>query len=440
MNRRYVAIGSGPAAVSAAETIRAQDPGGEIVIVGDEPFGYYSRPGLAYYLAGEVPEDRLFPFRPEDFRRLDIQLIQKPATCIDAAGHRVTLDDGRILSYDRLLLATGARAIPVQVPGADLEGVVKLDDLEDARGLIRRSRRAKVAVVVGGGITALEIVEGLLARRVHVHYFLRQERYWSNVLSEAESRLIECGLQSRGVQIHYFTELARIIGRQGRVAAVVTDKGEEIPADVLAVAIGVLPHKELAEAAGLRCRRGVVVDEYLRTTDEDIFAAGDVAEVCETLTDRYTVEVLWSSAAAKGRVAGLNMSTGLTQSYKKGVPLNVTRLAGFKITIMGTVGSGKDADLEGIARGDSETWRRLGEAASAESQVGDSHIRLAVGENTISGAVVIGDQTPSFTLQRLIAANADIRSSRAKLLQAGDSLGDVIQDVWARWNISHERS
>ena len=440
MNHRYVTIGSGPAAVSAAETIRAQDPNGEIVIVGAEPHGYYSRPGLAYYVAGEVPENRLFPFKHEDFERLRVELILDRATGIDAQGHRVTLEDGRILPYDRLLLATGARAIPVQVPGAELEGVVKLDDLEDARGLIQRSRRAKAAVVVGGGITALEIVEGLLTRGVRVHYFLRQDRYWSSVLSEEESRLIERGLQSRGVQLHYFTELARIIGRRGHVAAVVTEKGDEIPADVVAVAIGVLPHKELAEAAGLRCRRGVVVDEYLRTTDEDIFAAGDVAEVCEPLTDRYTVEVLWSSAAAKGRVAGLNMSGGLTHTYEKGVPLNVTRLAGFRITIMGTVGGGKDADVAGIARGDSETWRRLGEAASVETWVGDSHIRLAIAENNISGAVVVGDQTPTFTLQHLIGARADISGFRTKLLQGGDSLEDTIQDVWARWSNSHDRA
>jgi hypothetical protein len=131
------------------------------------------------------------------------------------------------------------------------------------------------------------------------------------------------------------------------------------------------------------------------------------------------------------------MSGGITHMYEKGVPLNVTRLAGFKITIMGMVGSGRDADLEGIARGDSETWRRLGEAVSVESQDGDSHIRLAVAESSISGAVVIGNQTPSFTLQRLIAVRADISGFRAKLLQAGDSLGDVIQDVWTRWSSSH---
>src|SRR5665811_2293507 len=115
MRRRYVTIGSGPAAVSAAETIRSLDPGGEIVIVCAEPHGYYSRPGLAYYLAGEVPEKRLFPFGPEDFARLDVQLVSKRAVDIDVMGHTVTLEDGRSLSYDRLLLATGARAIPAQV-------------------------------------------------------------------------------------------------------------------------------------------------------------------------------------------------------------------------------------------------------------------------------------------------------------------------------------
>ena len=432
MRRRYLTIGGGPAAVSAAETIRSLDPGGEIVMLCAEPDGYYSRPGLAYYLAGEVPEKRLFPFGREDFERLDVRVISARAVDIDVAGHIVTLEDGRSLSYDRLLLATGAKAIPVQVPGGALEGVVKLDDLADARALIRRSRRAKAAVVVGGGITALEIVEGLRARGVHVHYFMRQDRYWSNVLSEEESRLVERGLESHGVQVHYFTELAEIFGRKNRVAAVRTLNGEEIAADMVGVAIGVLPEKGLAEAAGLQCGRGVLVDEHLRTSGEDVFAAGDLAEVYEPATDRHTVEVLWSSARAKGQVAGANMARGAGQTYQKAVPLNVTRLAGLKITIMGSVGSGKDADLSGIARGDSESWRRLGRAESVVSRAGDSRIRLAVTENSIAGAVVVGDQTPSLALQSLIADRVDISPFRADLLRAGDTLGRVIQHVRER--------
>ena len=174
--------------------------------------------------------------------------------------------------------------MPARVPGVELDGVVKLDDLDDARDIIRRSAAAKNAVVVGGGITALEIVEGLRAHGVHVDYFMRQDRYWRNVLSERESQSVEEELRTGGVRIRRFTELARIVGREGRVVAVETGEGTRIPCDLVAVAIGVRPRIELARAAGLACERGVLVDEYLRTSEEDIFASGDVAETPNPVT------------------------------------------------------------------------------------------------------------------------------------------------------------
>ena len=320
MARRHLLIGSGPASISAAEAIRSQDANAEIVIVGAEQHGYYSRPGLAYYLAKEVPERSLFPAALEDLERHGATHLVDRAIAIDPVAHLVTLERGGTLPYDRLLVATGSRAIPLDVPGAALDGVVKLDDMDDARDLIRRSRRARSAVVVGGGITALEIVEGLRARRVHVHYLMRKDRYWSNVLSDSESRIVEQGLQARGVQIHTFTELARILGPQGRVTAVETSDGSQIPCDLVAVAVGVLPDKELAETAGLACGRGILVDSHLRSSDEHIFAAGDVAEVREARTGRPSLEVLWSSAVQKGRIAGLNMATEPVHTYEKGVP------------------------------------------------------------------------------------------------------------------------
>jgi NAD(P)H-nitrite reductase large subunit len=430
MARRHVLIGSGPGAMSAAETIRSRDAGAEIVAVCAEPHGYYSRPGLAYYLAKEVPEERLFPFSSRDFARLNVQLLFERAVHIDAAAHRVTLEGGRELPYDRLLIATGSRAIAARVPGAELNGVVKLDDLDDARDLIRRSRQAKAAVVVGGGITALEIAEGLTARRVPVHYFMRKGRYWSNILSESESRVVEDGLRTEGVQIHHHTELARVLGHEGHVVGVETNDGTQIPCDLVAVALGVRPQKELAAAAGLDCGRGILVDEHLRSSDDDIFAAGDVAEVRHTLTDRRTLEVLWSSAVAKGCIAGLNMATEPTHAYDTGTPLNCTRLVGFKVTIIGTVGSGKDSDLEGLARGDSETWSELGEAFMVESQSDGARIRLALGASTIAGAVVMGDQALSFPLQEIIEARADVSGIRASLQEPAAPVADIVQDSW----------
>jgi len=432
VTRRHVLIGSGPAAISAAEAIRHKDDQAEIVIVGAEPHGYYSRPGLAYYLAKEVPEERLFPFTPQDFARLNLQLLHERAAHVDPAAHKVTLASGRELPYDRLLLATGSRAIPATVPGAELDGVVKLDDLDDARDLIRRSQHAKAAVVVGGGITALEIAEGLMARGVHAHYFMRKGRYWSNVLSEYESLLVEKVLGTHGVEIHHFTELVRIIGRDGRVTGVETGEGTQIPCDLVAVAVGVRPDVALAEAAGLDCGRGILVDEHLRSSDDDIYAAGDIAEVRDSRTERRTLEVLWSSAVAKGRLAGLNMAAEPTLAYDTGTPLNVTRLAGFEITIVGSVGGGRDSDLEGLSRGDSETWAELGEAVVVESHSRDTHIRLALGERTIAGAVVIGDQEISLPLHEIIGARADVSDIRASLQEPAAPVADIVWDFWPR--------
>jgi NAD(P)H-nitrite reductase large subunit len=352
---------------------------------------------------------------------------------VDTAAHRVSLESGREVPYDRLLLATGSWAIPVDVPGADLDGVTKLDDMHDARDLIARSRTAKSAVVVGGGITGLEIVEGLCSHKVHVHYFMRKDRYWGNVLSESESHIVENGLRDRGVEIHYFTELSRILGRDGRVVGVETGKGEQIPCELVAVAIGVLPQKELAEEAGLECGRGVLVDDYLRSSVEDVFAAGDIAEVRDETTGKGTVEVLWNSAVVKGRVVGHNMATEPTHRYDPGAPLNVTRLAGFKMTVMGTVGTGTDSDVKGIVRGDSETWRKLGDAIVVESQVGAAHVRLALQDATIVGAVVMGDQALSFPLQELIGARADVGPIAAGLATQGAAIGDLIEGFHQDW-------
>jgi NAD(P)H-nitrite reductase large subunit len=341
-----------------------------------------------------------------------------------------------VLEYDRLLLATGSAAMPLGLPGDHLEGVVKLDDMSDARDLINRCRKAKTAVVVGGGITALEIVEGLRAHKVHVHYLMRRDRYWASVLSECESNIVEDGLESRGVDVHRFAEIAEVLGRDGKVVGVRTTKGERIDCDLVGVAIGVVPQIELARSAGLDCERGLLVDEYLRTSAKDVFAAGDVAEVCVAETDRRTLDVLWNAAVAKGRIAGLNMADEVLHRYEESVPLNVTRLAGFKITIIGTVGGGVDSDVAGIARGDSQAWRELGDAVTVELQSGEAHIRLALGEKTIVGAVITGDQQLSFALQELIDAQADVSSILARVEAPGAPVAQIVSDFWDGWKAS----
>jgi NADPH-dependent 2,4-dienoyl-CoA reductase/sulfur reductase-like enzyme len=431
--RRYVVIGSGVAAISAAEAIRSLDAQGDIRIISDDPHGYYSRPGLAYYLTGEVEEQLLYPFAEPDFQRLKVNRLQARVDSIDTINCQVRFENGSSLPYDRLLIAVGAEAISPDIPGMQLEGVVKLDHLQDARHILKLARKTRRAVVVGGGITALEIVEGLLSRKVEVNYFLRGDRYWGNVLDEKESLLVEQRLKHDGIRIHYKTELAEVTGKNGRVTGVKTKDGRTIPAELVAVAIGVKPRLDVAKRSGLTTGKGILVDNRMRTSAENVFAAGDAAEVSDA-SGRSVMNSLWGPARQQGKTAGVNMAGGSAQ-YTRSPALNVTRLAGLTTTIIGSVGGGQDMDLIGIARGDSETWRQMPDAIVAQKDFEVNRLRILLGEKALVGAVVIGDQTLSQAIQVLVTRQVDITPIREQLLNSQDRLGDIIAAFWADWRL-----
>jgi NAD(P)H-nitrite reductase large subunit len=308
---------------------------------------------------------------------------------------------------------------------------VKLDHLNDARTILKLAKRGRTAVVVGGGITALELAEGLLARGMNVHYLLRGNRYWSNVLDEQESRIIEARLQAEGVTLHFHSELQEIIGRSGRVNSIRLKNGQTLKCDLLAYAIGIQPRVELAREAGLQMDRGILVNEFMQTNDPNIYAAGDVAQVFDPITGRSILDSLWGAAREQGCAAGMNMA-GRSIPYVKSIPFNVTRLAGLTTTIIGAVGHGRDDDLVGIARGDSETWRELPNAVIAQSGFDVNRVRILVGEQKLIGAVVMGNQTLSIPLQRIITQQVDISPMRDRLLAHDAKLSDVIVDFWTK--------
>lgn len=428
---KYLLIGAGAAGVSAAEAIRSQDPTGEISMVCEEAAGYYSRPGLAYYFSGEITEDLLFPLQESYFDSLRVHRVHAQAKRISPICHQVELHNRSVLTYDKLLIATGARATPAKVPGLELEGVVKLDSIDDVKRIVRYARRRRTAVIVGGGITALELVEGYRARGLTVHYLLRGDRYWSNVLDETESRIVEHRLKEEGIHLHYQTELAEILGKRGKVCGVQTTDGKKIKCNIVGIAIGIQPKKGLAEEAGLKTERGISVNEFLNTSDADIFAAGDVAEVFDPTIGKPILDSLWAPARRQGYTAGLNM-TGKWVPYYKGVPFNVTRLAGLTTTIIGMLGGRDvDADVVGIVRGESEEWRQMPEAIVTQADFEVSRLRLMVGESHLVGAILMGDQTLSRAIHHLIVDKVDISPIREKLLDERRVITDVIADYWA---------
>ena len=429
---KYVIIGAGVAGFAAVEAIRSIDKISEIVMISDDPNGFYSKPGLAYYLTGELHDKALFPRTKDDYKKLNFNYISGRVTHILRADHALIIDGKMRLTYNKLLIAVGARATPLEVPGSELDGVVKLDHLNDAKNIIKHARKGKTAIVVGGGITALELTEGLRSRGMNVNYLLRGDRYWSNVLDQHESKVVEHRLQEEGVNLLYNAELQEIMGRNGRMNSVRLQDGRTIKADMVAYAVGIRPCLELVKQANFALDRGILVDEHLQTNDPDVFAAGDVAQVYDPLTGHSVLDSLWNPAREQGHAAGLNMA-GRKTAYLKSAPFNVTRLAGLTTTIIGTVGRGNDKDMIGIARGDSETWRELPEAIVAQNGFDVNHMRLLIGEKNVVGAIVMGDQTLSWPLQKMIAGKADISSIRDHLLEPNAALADLIAQFWLIW-------
>lgn len=432
MAAHHVIVGTGIAGLTAAETIRARDATAKITMIGDESHNFYSRPGLAYLLRGDVPEQQLFLRSPFELRALRMDRIIGRVDKLYCGHHLLELSDGRRLTYDRLLLATGAQASPAPFPGNTLEGVVKLDNLDDARRILSSCGRFRAAVVVGGGITALELAEGLRARGTRTHYLLRGNRYWSDVLDETESRIILDRLQREGVRIRLETQVKQALGKRGRLSAIETQAGEIIPCHVLAVAIGVRPRIELAKQAGLTVDRGIVVDEYLRTSTADVFAAGDVAQVRDPRTGVAALDVLWPIALKQGQCAGANM-LGEPQIYSKEVPFNVTQLTGLKVTIIGGVGGGRNDDLIAITRGESEAWRMRPKASVLSRRDDVNRVRILVDEKQIVGALVMGDQTWSRPLQKLIVEKVDATAIRSAIMGGGGDLLEQLAALYRQW-------
>ncbi|MBP6443460.1 MAG: FAD-dependent oxidoreductase [Gemmatimonadales bacterium] len=421
----HVLVGSGIAALSAAEAIRSADPRARITMVSLEDAPFYSRPGLAYLLTNELPEAALEIRSAAELAALRLERVTGMASRIDTGERRLVLQDGRRIGYDRLLIATGASSMPPDFPGAALDGVVQVDGLSEARDFVARSRRASTAIVVGGGSTALELVDGLHARGVTTHYLLRGDRYWSKVFDPVESAIVEARLLADGVQLHRVTGVREAIGTNGVLVGVTTTAGRHLACDLLAVAVGVRPRLELARASGVAIDRGILTNEYLETSVTGVFAAGDAAQVYDPVTHGALLDTLWASALQQGRIAGLNMA-GVRVAHRKHPPINVTRVAGITATIIGAVGTADDPDLLTLTRGQSERWATDPDAWSVAAARRGDRLRVVVSGRAIVGAVVMGDQRVSQPLAHLIGEEVDISALRPALEAAPEDAMDLL--------------
>lgn len=433
---RFVIIGNGAAGVSAAETIRLHDPQSAITILTAEPYRMYSRPGLAYIVTNTIAPHQVVARTAAWYKERQIALIQARAERLDTEGQMVFLEDSRSLAYDRLLIATGARAVWPPYVDPAMKGVVFLDTLDGTKALMRAARRARRGVVIGGGITALELTEGFVHQRVDTHYFLRGDRLWSRVFTQAEGQILAHHMQAEGVTLHYHTEVEALIDNwRHHLRAVRLKNGREFRCDLFGVGIGVRPQLDLVAKTPIKTDRAILVNEYLESSVANVFAAGDVAQVYDRWSERHLLDILWPSAVEEGRAAGLNMM-GQQTAYQKGIPFNACLLFGLHITIIGQInpdpeeGSGLE-QTELWSRGSSDVWYTFPRSyKSAWASEGDNSLRLVLDGSQIVGAVVMGNQSVADPLRALIEAGVDASPLLPFLEADRDTLALKIQTLW----------
>ncbi|RME48182.1 MAG: 4Fe-4S dicluster domain-containing protein [Chloroflexi bacterium] len=446
--RRYLILGNGAAGISAAEEIRRRDPIGEITILTHEPYPAYSRPGIAYLILDQVSEKHLISRSREHYERLGLELVYGRATRIDPSARQVHLDDGRSLPYDRLLLAVGSRPARARMPGNDLDGVITFDTIDSARDLMRRARKAHAAVVIGGGITAMEMVEGLHHQGVHTHYLLRRDRIWSSVFNREESNMMAERITNMGIVLHFNEEIEEILGRKGKVVGVRLKSGRELKCQIVGVAIGVRPRLELTEGTGIETDRGILTDEYLQTSVPGIYAAGDCAQIYDRWTGQHKLDSLWPSAVASGRAAGANMA-GARQPYVKGSPFNACQLFGVHVTAIGQLGASRDEEedlnqIRFLSRGSSEVWTTEagGAYVSAFDQQPGSSTRLIVreidGEIRLVGALLMGNQALADPLRDLIEHEVPVDAILPEIQAGGETALVAVRRFWEAWRKRRE--
>lgn len=396
-----VIVGNGIAGASAAFKLRDLDSSVRITMVSGESAYHYSRPALMYLFMGHMTWRDVKPYEDHVWAERRIELVRDWAVGIDVEARRLRLRKGGEIAYDALLLATGSVSNKFGWPGQDLPGVQGLYDLFDLRMLEENIRRARRAVIVGGGLIGIELAEMLLARRVPVSFLVRESSFWNVVLPAEESAMVNEVILDHGIDLRLETELDAIhADGDGRAGAVTTKSGDRVDCQLVGLAVGVSPNIRLAKASGVPCNRGVLVDRRLRSAASGIYAAGDCAEI-ETGSERNLIQQVWYTGRFQGRHAAESI-LGSEREYDSGIWFNSAKFFDLEYQTYGQAGA------DPARRGDL-FWRHPRKRVA---------VRLTGEKGRIAGFNVLGTRFRHAVCERWIAERAPIEEVVRRLPEA----------------------
>lgn len=376
-DKRYVIIGNGVAGTTAAETLRKNDPNCSIHLLTNEPYPLYNRVSLPRFLQGVIVEQKVMIRDFAWHEQRNIQLVTETfVTEVHTDERVVVTDTGLRLPYDALLVATGGWANPLRVPGAQgTQHIYNFVTLDDTKTIIARMLESRTALAYGGSFISYELCDGFAVRKLNTTWLMRGPYWLRNALDPEGGEVVDNIARKFGVDVIHGDEIEEVVPQNGVPSYVKTKQGRTIQADMIGVGLGITLNTKIVANTPVEVRQGIVVNEYLETNVDGVYAAGDVAEFYDTTVNEHHTMGTWDNAMAHGRIVGVNMAGGRTPYVD--VPTYTSPLFDVNIAVVGTAES-NNPELECLSR------REPGEKGN------ENYRKLFFRENKLVGVLMIG--------------------------------------------------
>ena len=404
---KHIIIGNGVAGTEAAKNIRKRALLSEILIFTQDHYPFYSRPRIPELLAREVLVENIFVHTIEWYHKNKIQLyINCTVKHIDPKNQKITLTDGSIFSYDKLLLATGSNAAMPPIDGINTSrGVFTLRTVEDVMNISRSIAGAKTFTLIGGGLLGLEAGNALRKLGFSVTVVEFFDRLLPRQLDDSGSAMLQKQMEGMGLKFILGAQ-SRAIHDEGSVRKLSLNDGRVIESDFILASAGIKPNTTLAGEAGISVNKGILVNDRMETNVSDIYAAGDVAE------HKGRIYGIWPASQRQGVVAGINMSGG-NENYSGTVPSTTLKVAGIHLISIGDI-SAEDKTVEHLQRKDTDK---------------NIYKKLFIRDGKIIGAIFLGDKKNASEIEQLMQKKVDVGKVKDKILEPTFDFNNLLKTL-----------
>ena len=410
-DKKHVIIGNSAAALSAIRAIRKTGDTGQIVLICAEPCNAYSPVLTTYYISGSIKRSNMFLVDERFYKKLKVnRILGHKAVAIDSLKKEVRLENRAKVSYDNLLIATGASAKPLNCVDLNaLKFVSTLRTIEDADKIKQIGETAMEIIFLGAGLVSLQSIKALFGQGIKMTVIVGSNQVLSQQMDEDSAHILQEKLEEAGVNILFGRGVERVVKDKER-ACVYTSLGERLSADLVIVGKGVTPNVEMARSTHIKVNYGILVDNRMQTSLEDVFAAGDVAEGENSITGGMEVIATWFNASAQGEIAGINMADG--NAFRRGqFRENVTTILGLEITSLG-LSRPEDGKHEVV------------HFVDKSNQV----YRKFIMEGTkVVGALLLGKSRDAGVIRSCIANRTDVTPWREQIARAPLDFANLLQ-------------